>query len=561
MRPHPALAALAIACTALPASARWPDDPAQNLLICDRPDLQCATRLLPAPDNGWYIAWEDKSAGGRDIYVQRLDAAGNIMWPAGGVCAATRSAAATAGVDVATDGEGHIVLAYHDVREGADQVVASRISPDGQPLWGADGVQLTDHTVQELVMLPAVAAAADDGEIVIGWTYNELDNVEDLKLQMHRLAPDGAPVWDEPMTFVPGMHASFWLCDLNPADDGSVIASWVRQLNWYAERHLWAQKFDRNGDPLWGEDDGRDVPHVVIFDAGSIQYGCFPPFVCDGAGGAVFCWYRTYDGPRQVFAQRVLGDGTEVFPHNGAPVSIDPHERRQPRACFNPDSRETFVFWIEQIYGESILAVYGQKLDASGNRQWGDAGVEIVPGTFTQHHDISPLVADDGAAVFWVHEPEWEHCYLNATRLDGAGAFMWEPSIVIASTICADKDDLAVSMNGYGNVALVWRDGRNADDGGDDGVGSAQARGVGGGGTSGPGAVQFIGDVYAQNITIEGALGMRPGDVDGDGIVNTADLLLLLADWGCAGIYCPGDLNEDGQTNTADLLTLLADWG
>jgi hypothetical protein len=119
-------------------------------------------------------------------------------------------------------------------------------------------------------------------------------------------------------------------------------------------------------------------------------------------------------------------------------------------------------------------------------------------------------------------------------------------------------------MNAFGNVALAWRDGRNAGDGDDDGGGDvrrAQARGIGGGSASGLDGIEFIGDVYAQNITMDGALGLRPGDVDGDGIVNTADLLLLLADWGCSDSYCPGDLDEDGETNTADLLTLLADWG
>ncbi|MDY7107664.1 MAG: hypothetical protein SYC29_03415 [Planctomycetota bacterium] len=48
-----------------------------------------------------------------------------------------------------------------------------------------------------------------------------------------------------------------------------------------------------------------------------------------------------------------------------------------------------------------------------------------------------------------------------------------------------------------------------------------------------------------------------PGDLDGDGTVNTADLLSLLASWGTP---C-GDVDGNGDTNTADLLDLLANWG
>ncbi|MDY7110142.1 MAG: right-handed parallel beta-helix repeat-containing protein [Planctomycetota bacterium] len=51
-----------------------------------------------------------------------------------------------------------------------------------------------------------------------------------------------------------------------------------------------------------------------------------------------------------------------------------------------------------------------------------------------------------------------------------------------------------------------------------------------------------------------------PGDIDGDGDVDTADLLALLAAWGdCEG--CPEDIDGDGDVDTTDLLTLLANWG
>ncbi len=56
-----------------------------------------------------------------------------------------------------------------------------------------------------------------------------------------------------------------------------------------------------------------------------------------------------------------------------------------------------------------------------------------------------------------------------------------------------------------------------------------------------------------------------PGDLDGDGIVGVADLLLLLGAWGPCPGPCPpaclADTNGDCAVNVADLLTLLADWG
>jgi hypothetical protein len=53
----------------------------------------------------------------------------------------------------------------------------------------------------------------------------------------------------------------------------------------------------------------------------------------------------------------------------------------------------------------------------------------------------------------------------------------------------------------------------------------------------------------------------RPGDLDGNGVVNGADLGLLLAAWGTCGTPCPGDLDGNGVVNGADLGLLLAAWG
>jgi hypothetical protein len=53
------------------------------------------------------------------------------------------------------------------------------------------------------------------------------------------------------------------------------------------------------------------------------------------------------------------------------------------------------------------------------------------------------------------------------------------------------------------------------------------------------------------------------GDLNGDGVVDGADLLILLSQWGACrdADDCPADLNNDGTVDGADLLVLLANWG
>jgi len=65
--------------------------------------------------------------------------------------------------------------------------------------------------------------------------------------------------------------------------------------------------------------------------------------------------------------------------------------------------------------------------------------------------------------------------------------------------------------------------------------------------------------VVVMNGTFSGCGGGAiPGDLNGDGVVNAADLAIMLGAWGTAG---PGDLNSDGTVNAADLAILLGSWG
>jgi len=49
------------------------------------------------------------------------------------------------------------------------------------------------------------------------------------------------------------------------------------------------------------------------------------------------------------------------------------------------------------------------------------------------------------------------------------------------------------------------------------------------------------------------------GDIDEDGTVDVADILIVIANWGDSG--GPADLNNDGTVDVADILILIAAWG
>jgi hypothetical protein len=52
-----------------------------------------------------------------------------------------------------------------------------------------------------------------------------------------------------------------------------------------------------------------------------------------------------------------------------------------------------------------------------------------------------------------------------------------------------------------------------------------------------------------------------PADLNGDRVVNGADLSALLGAWGPCSGSCPADITDDGEVGGADLAALLGAWG
>jgi len=144
-----------------------------------------------------------------------------------------------------------------------------------------------------------------------------------------------------------------------------------------------------------------------------------------------------------------------------------------------------------------------------------DAGVRDEFGSSVALEDDRIVV---GARAYWLGEggAAYLFTYRNGT---------WEQTTRMLSSDLVDDDELG------GAVAI--HDGRIF-------VGA-------------PGDENDTGAAYVFTAPIA-------GDIDGDGDVDTADLLALLAAWGpCEA--CPEDINGDGTVNTEDLLILLGNWG
>jgi len=468
--------ALALLLT-LPAAAlaAWSSDPQVNFAIADRAGEQTVPKIAARADGGCYIAWYDQASGNYDVYLQRLDAAGNEAWPHNGILVSSHPQDSwLTDWDLIADSAGNAVLVFPDIRAGGDwDLYAYRVSPAGDLLWGADGVTINNDA--DFDPTPRLTETAD-GDFVVVWGKTPVAG--DGKIMMQRLAPNGAlrfPLGGLAVAGAAGEDPGFPAPVPSGAD--GVIVCWVRDMGSYmSPRHLHAERFDAAGASTWG------AP-VVVYNETSLPIAYPPEILPDGAGGAVLLWHRYHGGLYNSVVQRLDASGNELWPHQGLVVStLGGMYHIAPTFAFDETSGDTYVFWDERNTSQSQWGIAGQRFSAAGARLWGNAGRVFLPTGPLYLWALRALPLPGGALLFWIDEPGgYGNDRVRGFRCDAAGSWLWGAAPIGVSTLLSGKGRLPVAQAPDGTALLVWEDDR-------------------------AGAI----DLYGQNVRTDGTLGGDP---------------------------------------------------
>lgn len=436
------------------SQAQWSADAADNLIVADEYADQTQPKIVATADGGYYLSWFDDIDHGFGIHLQRLDAQGNEQWAHNGVLVAERNLGFTYDYGLAVDADGNAYIAFNccENNSDAEHIAISKIAPDGSLSWGAAGLTVSAPASTERPYTAHVTTTSDD-HVVVAWS-------SDAGARVQKLDTDGAAQWAQDGLLLTPASGFMLLADLQPSQDGDVIVSWSNQAG--PTRILRAQKLaSADGAILWG------AGGVRVFGQGNLQAGYFPSFIADASGGGVFSDYDAVGVRFNARVQHLDASGAPLFDPNGVLATTDTlNDHVGTAATFDPASGDIYVIWQDERTEnmQSYSGVSAQRIDSSGQRQWGDAGKVLAEPVVSTDgtHSISQLTAltvPGGFLGGWTTGaiPAADQP-ITVARVTADGSYAWDAQNVAVKTLRYTGRTVG-AIGADGSAVYAWQDG------------------------------------------------------------------------------------------------------
>lgn len=394
--------------------------------ICDSWGDRRFPMLAPDGSGGAIVSWEDARWGNSDIYIQRVDAAGNVVWTDDGV-AVCRFDEDQVAADIVSDNNGGAIIYWIDYRNENMDAYAQRVDSLGNMLWNENGIAISSGIGEQRAFWLYNLPGTDDWIFIVKDNRNGNDDI-----YAQKISGNGDLLWTEYGVEICVAGGNQWCPMAAPSNDTAMAVSWFDERNGNID--IYAQKFSGNGEILWLP---NGVQVCVNHYAQSIPYT-----VDDGEGGIIVSWEDLRSGNWDVYAQRIDSAGNACWIDNGVPVTSGVWNQIYSKAI-SDGYGNSIIVWSDSRWNSTDL--YAQKIDSDGNPLWIEEGIEICRIDGQQGRSYLAPDNSGGLYIAWVDRREG-HYDIYMSKVDVYGN-------VPPNSTYLNEYDVSVNDNG---ITLRW---------------------------------------------------------------------------------------------------------
>jgi len=338
---------------------RWTQD---GVAICLEKGDQWFPNLVSDGEGGAIIAWWDRRNGfaNTDIYAQRIDSNGRILWGPGGIPVCT-ALGEQQEFDITTDGKGGAIIVWHDYRakDDAPDIYAQRINALGKAVWKHDGVVICRQPGGQ--NYPNIVSDNSGGALIAWHDWRNGDG--DVYAQ--HINDQGQPLWQEhgiPVCKRPGHQ---WYPAIASDGENGFVLVWMDERNG-KDWDLYSQRVSADGRIMWNKD---GVP-VCIAKGDQYDYS----IIGDISGNTFITWRDQRSGEWDIYAQKIDPSGSVKFVKDGLAICNEPKDQYNPN-IISDDADGVIVAWWDERNTNSDI--YAQRIGPKGVFLWTEKGAAI----------------------------------------------------------------------------------------------------------------------------------------------------------------------------------------
>ena len=345
--------------------------------------------IIKTSDNCIIITWiRFEGPDSYKMFAQKFSSSGQILWSQGNELIAETTSYPCPYL-VANEVGGTYIIYYNN---DDDEIDGINLDANANDLWSANSDPLfTNCYIEDVV-------SDNYGGLIIN--YSDQIVIENLKVA--RINSNGEILWD---SLISTLELYYYNSDMISVGSNDFI-TWWRDGN-----TIMGQRVDVNGNTYWGEN-GIPINNQPIYEYSEVDL--------IGNDNSFFMTYTIETPPPsnyQIFKiLKIDLDGNALW-NNGTALSNS--DCYYVDLCTNAN-QECFISWYKNGF------IYAQKVDTNGNKLWGDDGITV------------------GSGIGF----EWTQGGLQLNQLNEQLLCMWQPIQNLRSSLRYQ------ALDAYGNLLL-----------------------------------------------------------------------------------------------------------